>query len=203
MSERDQQQQIAVTLSLLSQMTPAALAANRDELFFRAGEASARIEMRAPSRIHRVVWPTAAAALALLALGLGSALLMRERDLQVVYIDRAAAERDKQAGTVAKDTTPSVRAETNGIVEPATSVHAANEMRYRPGGNGIIPSQDWAALSDAFAGQLRLQQERSQAARDAMSSAAAEFRGNESTDGDAPRQRAQTYLELRDSLRAM
>jgi hypothetical protein len=204
MSEQDRQEQIAETLSLLGQLTPAALAADRDLLFFRAGEASARGENRTTSRTHRVVWPTvAAAALALLAAGLGALLVMREPEVRVVYIERPAAERDEQAGNVAKDTTPRERAETNGIVEPATSVYGANEIRYRPGGNGIIPSQDWAALSDAFAGQLRLQQARSRAAEEAMSSTTVENRGAGALDGDAPRQRAKSYLELRDSLRAM
>jgi hypothetical protein len=203
MSQQDRQNQLAETLSLLGQLTPAALTANRDLLFFRAGEASARGENYTTARTHRVVWPTAAAALALLALGLGSALLMREPAVRVVYIERPAAERDEQAGTVAKDTTTRERAETNGFVGPATSVYGANEIRYRPGGNGIIPSQDWAALSDAFAGQLRLQQARSRAAEEAMSSTTVENRGAGALDGDAPRQRAKSYLELRDSLRAM
>ena len=64
--------------SRIDGMTPAALAANRDEVFFRAGEASARSEQRESPKAHRIVWPAVAAALALLAAGLGAAIAMRE-----------------------------------------------------------------------------------------------------------------------------
>jgi hypothetical protein len=202
MSEQDRQEQIAETLSLLGQLTPAALAADRDLLFFRAGEASARGELGASSRAHRVVWP-AAAALALLAAGLGAALVMREPEVQVVYIERPATGTDRQANTAAEDTTPRDRGERNVAADLAASIDPANEIRHLPNGDGIIHSQDWAALSDAFAQQLRLQQERSQAVREAMMSATIENRHDDTLERDAPRERGQSYLELRDAMRAM
>jgi len=190
-------------MSLLSQMTPAALAADRDRLFFRAGEASVRGETPASSQAYRALWPAVAAALALLAAGFGAALAMRKPETRVVYIERPAGAGAEQASTAAKATTAPNRPESDTLVEPGALAYGATETRYRPPGNELIPSQDWAALSDAFAGQLRLQQERSQAAREAIATATAENRGSDRLNGDAPRRRAQTYLELRDSLRAM
>jgi hypothetical protein len=204
MPEPDRQEQIAETLSLLSQMTLTALTANRDELFFRAGEASARNERRRSSTTHRVIWPAAAAALALLAAGLGAVLLMREPEVRVVHIERPVRVDEEQASSAIKAATPRNHDERDDIVvPPAARLYAAHEMRHRPGSNGIIHSQDWAALSDAFAGQLRMQQERSHRARDAMLSATVEERGEDMSHGDSPPPRAQSYLELRDAMQRL
>ena len=64
----------------------------------------------------------------------------------------------------------------------------------------MINPQDWAALSDAFAHQLRIQEERSAAARNAAI-AAAEQAGGEPLRDDARHKRSRTYLELRDAMR--
>jgi hypothetical protein len=203
MSEQTRQEQIDETLSLLGQMTPAALAADRDRLLFRAGEASARGEDRGPSRITRVLWPAVAAALALVAEGLGTALAMHEPDVRVVYVERPAGADVEQANAAGKTATPRDRRESDTAAESGASVYAASKTRDWPPGNGLIPSQDWAALSDAFAGQLRSQQEGSQAAQEAIATATAENRGDDTLDAAGRRRRSQTYLELRDSLRAM
>lgn len=204
MSQPDRQAQITETLSLLSQMTPAALAANRDELFFRAGEASARSERRQSSPAHRVVWPAMAAALALVATGLGAALILREPEVRVVHIERRDHVDVGQAGSAANIANPrdGDNLDTTAT-EPAAWDYAVDEIRHRPNGDGMIHSQDWAALSDAFAGQLRMQQKRSQAAREAMAGATVENRGDDARDGAPPRQRVQTYLELRDAMQAL
>jgi hypothetical protein len=65
----------------------------------------------------------------------------------------------------------------------------------------IIHRQDWAALSDAFAQQLRLQQE-SRHDFDSAAIAAAEQRFERSP-GSPPRMQARTYLEMRDAMREM
>jgi hypothetical protein len=184
-------------------MAPAALAANRDELFFRAGEASARIERGEPLRAHRIGWPAAAAALALLAAGLGTALLTREPEVRVVHVERPA-HADGQASSAARAATPRNGDDRDNVaMEPAAWVYAANEIHNRPNGDGIIHQRDWAALSDAFAAQLRLQQERSHRAQEAMSAAKAENRSEDVPASDAPRGRAQTYLELRDAMQTL
>ncbi|HJS06927.1 MAG TPA: hypothetical protein VJ809_04680 [Pirellulales bacterium] len=204
MSEPDRQERIADTLSLLSQMIPAALAANRDELFFRAGEASGRRERRESSRAHRVMWPTAAAALALIAAGLATALVTREPEVRVVHVERPIHADHGQASSVAKAATPHDGHEREPVaMEPAASVFAANEHRHRISGDGIIYSQDWAALSDAFRGQLRMQQERSQRTREATLSATVEDSGSDAFDGAPSRQKSQSYLELRDAMQAL
>jgi hypothetical protein len=202
MSQPDRQEQIADTLSLLSQMTPLALAANRDELFFRAGEASAQCERRESPKARRNVWPAAAAALAILAAGLGAAIAMREPAVRVVYIERGTADSPRQANTAGKGTMPRDPAEQNSFVEPVASVYAANEIRHSTNGDGIIYHQDWAALSDAFARQLRLQQARSQTAREVTLSSSIENRGDGVLDA-APRQRVRSYLELREAMQAL
>jgi hypothetical protein len=187
----------------LSQMTPAALAANRDELFFRAGEASGRSEQRESTWAHRVVWPVAAAALALLAAGLGTAHLMREPQVRVVHIERPARIGVGQSSGAATTRAPRDGGDRdNDSLKPAASVYTANEIRHRQSGGGIIHGQDWAALSDAFAGQLRLQQERSRRAREAMLSATVENDRERAFDA-APRQRAPSYFELRDAMQSL
>jgi hypothetical protein len=183
-------------------MTPAALAANRDEVFFRAGEASARSEQRALSRSYRIVWPAAAAALAILAAGLGAAIAIREPAMRVVYIERGTADSPRQSNTAAQVTAPRDRAEQNSFVEPVAPVYAANELRHRTNGDGVIHHQDWAALSDAFARQLRLQQARSQTAREVTLSSTIENRGGRAIDA-VPRQQARSYLELREAMQAL
>ena len=64
----------------------------------------------------------------------------------------------------------------------------------------IIHRDDWAALSDAFVQQLRLQHERSETVNHVAMATAEEDRD---ASIDAPRHQPRTYLELRDALRAM
>lgn len=200
MSEPDRQDRIDEALALLSRMTPAALDANRDELFFRAGEASARGALAAAPAWRQRVWPAIAATLALVATGLGYSLVTRRPEIQVVYVERPSAKTDKQAADIEIEAPPAISPEEDPSELRAATRYARNPLRPGPTSDMIHP-QDWAALSDAFAHQLRLQQERSET-RDNVAMAAAP-QNDEPTFIDAPRNRPKTYLELRDALHAM
>jgi hypothetical protein len=190
---------ISEMLGLLSQMTPAALAANRDELFFRAGEASARAERARTAGSRRdfgpaAFWPAAAAVLAMVAVGLGVALGTRAPEVRLVYVERPAATDRGKSDAVAQDerSTPDVR---NSSEQPL-SRHFAMNRNFPPGvaAGGMINPQDWAALSDAFAHQLRIQEERIAAARNAAIAAAEDTDEKRERD-DARQNRPRTYLD--------
>ena len=65
----------------------------------------------------------------------------------------------------------------------------------------LIRPQDWAALSDAFANQLRLQHERSESLASATTTDAE--RDDASPATNPSDQQPRTYLELRDAMGAM
>jgi hypothetical protein len=191
MSEQDRQERINETLALLGRMTPTGLTVNRDDLFFRAGEASARGELDASRSWRHRVWPAIAATLALIATGLGYSLVSRRPEIQVVYVKRASAKTDNQGAVIEIEAPPTSSSEEDPSQMRMASRYARNNLRPGPTSN-IIHPQDWAALSDAFAQQVRLQQEHSLTVQ----------RADESLT-DSPRGEARTYLELRDAMRAM
>lgn len=200
MSEQNQQDRINEALSLLGRMTPAALAANRDELFFRAGEASARGELAASSAWRHRVWPAIAATLALVAGGLGYSVVNRQPQVEVVYVERPTAKTNRDTGGGAKVAQSSPAHQESLSDEAGAWRYAGNPARLVPESD-IIHRQDWAALSDAFAQQLRLQQERHQNLHSAAMAAADQ--SPERSPGGLPRERGRNYLELRDALREM
>jgi hypothetical protein len=131
--------------------------------------------------------------LAVVAAGLGVALLSQEPEVQVVYVERASGDAGNQASAAAKDAPSRPASNRNGYREQFEPRYALDEIRGDLPVEGIIDRRDWAALSDAFAQRMRLQQE--QAARNVKLTAAG--------DGEAPRERTRTYLELRDAMQAM
>jgi hypothetical protein len=201
MSEQDNQQPMNEVFNRLERMTPAAIAVPRDELFFRAGEASARSERATVSMTRRALWPAAAAVLAMITGGLAVALVSRTPEIKVVYVERPTKQSDTAAAQAPSNT---ARNDPGRIDHSQSDGSLPDSVAYRPRGletDDLIYRQDWAALSDAFAQQLRLQQ-----ARTAESRSAALAAGNDSNErpGDnTQRKRPRTYLEMRDALQTM
>ena len=198
MSERERQERITETLALLGRLTPPAVPVDRDELFFRAGEASANSEL-AGSSLRRLAWPAFAATLAFLGAGLGYTVADREPEIQIVYVERPLNEPALSADTAIE--TPTVASSSSD--EPAMGLVARRVHQDLPISSEIdlIHPQDWAALSDAFAQQLRSQYEQGETLASVHASAAEQDRAQ--TFNDAPRKQPRTYLELRDAMRAM
>jgi hypothetical protein len=199
MSQPERQEQLIETLQLLGRLTPADVQTNRDELFFRAGEASARGELAASS-FRRFAWPAVAATLALLAAGLGYTVANRKAEIQIVYVERPAADNGRVGSAHRPVGNRPIVEESN----PAARVPRSIPARYSlPLGtrSDLIQPQDWAALSDAFAQQLRLQHERSQALANVRNTEAE--RNDQNGITDTLDKQPRTYLEFRDAMQAM
>ncbi len=200
MSEQERPERLTETLALLGRLTPVDVPADRDALFFRAGEESARGEVRALPAWSQRVWPTIAATLSFVALGLGYALVAQQPEVQVVYVERGSRELNPEAAGVDKPNQPDPPASDD---DAAASFARRGTLRDIPYGvsSDIIHPRDWAALSDAFAQQLRLQHQRREALASVDASAAEQDRPQ--TLNDTQRDQSRTYLELRDAMRAM
>jgi hypothetical protein len=195
MSHPERQARISETLELLGRLAPADLQTNRDELLFRAGEASARGEL-AGSSLRRLAWPAIAATLALVAAGLGYSMANREPEIQIVYVERPGS-----VGSAHQPPGPAVNDSTSALDDRALPAPPdSTQARFTHGlgaRSDLIHPQDWAALSDAFASQLRLQ-------HGSNESLATDLRqGDAPALDDTPRPQPRTYLELRDALHAM
>jgi hypothetical protein len=202
MSEQYNQERMNEGLARFERMTPAGLEIHRDELFFRAGEASARSDRRMISTIRRALWPAAAAVLAIVAGGLGVVLANRSPETKVVYVERPAEHSGAKENEKRADAKIATAPQADDV-EQATLSRLT--VPYRPRGLGaddLIYRQDWAALSDAFAEQLRLQQQRTAEARSIALTASAKQPIEEAA-ASGVRKRPRTYLEMRDAMIAM
>ncbi|MEX2137682.1 MAG: hypothetical protein WD894_00360 [Pirellulales bacterium] len=200
MSEQERQDRIDEALVLLGRMMPEALQAGRDELFFRAGEASARGELAGSSFTRRFAWPAIAATLAFVAAVLGYSVVNQQPKLEVVYVERPAAPTKNDTSGTANRAPSHAPDQASLSNEAAAWRFAQNPARLLPQSD-IIHRQDWAALSDAFVEQSRLQYERAEGNR-----RVAMTHGHQADDYDSSKSRRAepaTYLELRDALRAM
>src|SRR6266566_1720404 len=79
----------------LAGLSPAATRINRDQLMYLAGAAAAAPAPNDPAtracRPPQMVWPSATAALFLVALGLGALVALRQPAERIVYVDRPTA----------------------------------------------------------------------------------------------------------------
>ena len=88
----------------LGALVPRAALSDRDRIMYEAGAAAA-VELRRqpPPAKRRWLWPATAAALALVASGLGAALLLRGGPVErIVYVERPAEKSDANASTLAE-----------------------------------------------------------------------------------------------------
>jgi hypothetical protein len=205
MSQQHRQERITETLELLGRLTPAHLPADRDLLFFRAGEASARSEQAGP-RVWRFTWPAVAATLSFLGAALGYAVANREPQVQIVHVERPSAI-ERRVGSAHQSTVkPAIVVESGSVFEyedsPAASqAPQARYSRVPVAGSDLIHPQDWAALSDAFTQQLRLRQERSEALANVRTTDAE--RNDQNGAMDKLDKQPRTYLELREAIHSM
>lgn len=79
MSNEREAEFVTEPATLLGRLRPAELLLNRDELFFRAGEAHAKAKYERGA-VRRLIWPGLAAALGVVAAGLGIALVQSQTD---------------------------------------------------------------------------------------------------------------------------
>jgi hypothetical protein len=201
MPEQERDERMNEVIALLSRLSPERLSVDRDRLFFRAGEASARGEARVRLRWRRAFWPATAAVMAIIASGLGVAVATREPEMQIVYVDRPTIEGGRQASIDSDDVRRSLALEGHLQAKESTYRDSADLGSDWLQSDALIHPPDRAALSDAFARQLRLQWERSEAkANDAV----ARFDAVESESaGERARQSTRTYLEIRRAMQAM
>jgi hypothetical protein len=197
MSEQEREKRVEEAIELLSGLMPAALDSDRDRLFFCAGVASARAEA-ATSQRRQFVWPAVAASLAIVAAGLTYALTTQETEMQIVYIQRPS----EKAGGEVKNQPGLSNAATRQATSQDEMIQGERMERRLSDHDGMIQPQDYRALSDAFAQQLRLRDERV-LEREAALAAAPMDPANRNDADTPPERRPRTYLEMRDALRAM
>jgi hypothetical protein len=185
---------------MLSRLSPERLSIDRDRLFFRAGEASAHGEAQSRRRWRARLWPAAAAAMAMVAAVLSVTLADREPEVRIVYVKERAINAEAQPHVPSPDVPESFAVE--GQLDREHRGLADGRSDWFVQSDGLIHPRDRAALSEAFARQLSLQQERSEAKRNETIAMGEQDREGESRDETA-RNPARTYMEIRQMMQAM
>jgi hypothetical protein len=191
----EQQEQLTQARMLLSHMTPPALAANRDELFFRAGEASARGQLVGRER-WRMFWPAIAASLAVVAAGLGFELIRRKPEIVVERPVEQHESNAEAAGGLAQTPSQTIHPHDAPFNPRKTIVASHLPAPF----DDLIYPQDRAALSEAITQQLRIARQQSLAAQTAAMDMVSDDALRDGAAHEAPHSRARTYLEIRKTL---
>jgi len=200
MPEQERDERMNEAIALLSRLSPEGLSVDRDRLFFRAGEASARGEGSAKPRWEGAFWPAAAAVMAFVAAGLGVALARHEPEVRIVYVERPAIENDGRANLPKEKVSHSLAVERHAHDAESTYQRSAGQRaEWLSQGDGLIHPQDRAALSEAFDRQLGLQRERIEAHK----AVAMGDDGQPEAESDGVQTMPRTYLEIRRAMRAM
>jgi hypothetical protein len=156
MSDETQQNDLIDPLSSLQQLDPRPVHLDRDRFFFTAGEASARGEFR-HSRRWSVIWPAAAASLAVMCAVLGLQIARMSDDLARLPVREsgllAQQQPEKPSGTVPIFASPreKMASEKGDILLFSTP----REGRPLRAGDRSINLSRWTPLTDHAANDAR------------------------------------------------